>query len=85
MAKKHHKFSHTTIEHHSDNSHTTHHHHESDPSKDVKYASGDHDQMMDGMMAHTSEPNEGEQASEMGQHGVPAPVAGPAGLPTPGM
>lgn len=82
MAKKH-KFHSTHIEHHSDGSHTVHHRHE-DPAKDVKYAAGDHDGMMDGMMEHTSEPNPGEAQADAGQHGVPAAIAGPAGLPMQG-
>lgn len=65
MAKKHHPFSHTVIEHHADNSHTVHHIHEkhghahSVPARDgdVKLAAGDHDHMLDHMLDNTSEPN----------------------------
>lgn len=82
--KKHH-FSHTNVEHHKDGSHTVHHHHESDPSKDVKHATPDHDGMMDSMMANTSSPNPGEAQADAGQSGVPGPAAAAAGLPVPGM
>jgi len=58
--KKKHKFSHTHIEHHGDGSHTVHHVHEEGPHKDVKAAVADHDGLMDHMMDHTSEPNDGE-------------------------
>lgn len=85
MAKKHHKFHSTHISHHDDGSATVHHMHEDGPHKDVKHAVGDHDGMMDSMMEHTSAPNPGEAEADMGQHGVPAAVAGPAGLPMPGM
>lgn len=60
MAKKHHKFTHTHIEHHNDGSHTVHHVHADGPHKDVKGAAADHDAMMDHMMDHTSAPNPGE-------------------------
>lgn len=83
MAHKKHPYSHTHIEHHKDGSHTIHHVHESDSSKDVKGAVADHDSLMDHIMDHTSEPNPGEAAADMGDHGVPAAVAGPAGLPAP--
>ena len=61
---KKHKFSHSVIEHHSDGSHTIHHIHEkhghahSVPVRDgdVRGAAGDHDQMLDHMMDHTSMP-----------------------------
>ena len=56
---KKHKFHTTTIQHHSDGSATIHHMHES-PEKDVKHAVGNHDEMMDSMMDHLSEPNDGE-------------------------
>ena len=83
MAKKHHKFSHTHIEHHADGSHTVHHVHESDSSKDVKHATPDHDHLMDSMMDHTSAPNPGEASADMGDHGVPPAAAEAAGLPAP--
>lgn len=79
MAKKH-KYSHTHIEHHKDGSHTVHHVHEDGPHKDVKGAVADHDGLMDHIMDHTSEPNDGEAEAELGQHGVPPALSGPAGL-----
>lgn len=81
---KHHKFSHTHIEHHKDGSHTVHHIHEDGPAHDVKHAAPNHDAMIDSMMDHTSAPNPGEAAADMGQHGVPPAIAAPAGLPMPG-
>lgn len=78
MAKKHHKYTHTTIEHHDDGSHTTTHHHE-DGKSHKKYASADHDSMVDGLMDHTSAPNPGEDQDEGG-----APLAG-GGTPPPPM
>lgn len=75
MAKKHHKYTHTTIEHHDDGSHTTTHHHE-DGKSHKKYASADHDSMVDGLMDHTSAPNPGEDQDESG-----APLAGGAATP----
>jgi len=74
MANKHHKYSHTTITHHSDGSHTVKHHHE-DGKSHKEYATADHDGMIDGMMDHTSAPNPGEAEAQAG----PAPGAGPAG------
>lgn len=77
MAKKHHKYSHTTVKHHDDGSHTTTHHHESgDPKDNKEYATADHDGMVDGMMDHTSAPNPGEAEA---QAGPAAPMAGAAG------
>ena len=70
MAKKHHKYHKTTIEHHEDGSHTTEHHHE-DGKSHKKYASADHDAMLDGLMDHTSAPNPGEAQAP--------PPAAPAG------
>lgn len=81
MAKKHHKFTHTTVEHHDDGSHTTTHHHE-DGKSHKKYASADHDAMVDGLMDHTSAPNPGEMEAE---GATPAAGAGaPAGAPPAG-
>lgn len=65
--KKHH-FSHSVVEHHDDGTHTIHHIHEKHgyahtaPKRDgdVKGVAGDHDEMMDHMMDHTSAPNPGE-------------------------
>lgn len=77
MAKKHHKYTHTTITHHDDGSHTVKHHHE-DGKSHKEYAKHDHDSMMDGLMDHTSAPNPGEdqnaEAQPMG--GGAAPAAG---------
>jgi broad specificity phosphatase PhoE len=88
---KKHKFSHTVIEHHKDGSHTVHHIHEKHEHKheaptrdgDVKGAAADHDEMLDHVMDHTSEPNPGEAAATAGDHGVPAGPAAAAGLPAP--
>ncbi len=73
MAKKH-PYSHSVIEHHKDGSHTLHHVHESNnfagPAQgkgDVRGAAGDHDAMMDHMMDHTSEMNEGEGMDAAGK------------------
>lgn len=76
MAKKHHKFTHTTVEHHDDGSHTITHHHE-DGKSHKKYAAADHDSMMDGMMDHTSMPNPGEAEA------APAAATPAAGAPMP--
>jgi hypothetical protein len=82
--KKHagHGYKRTTIEHHDDGSHTTHHEHEDGPHMDKKYASEDHDGMIDGLMDHTSAPNPGEAEAEAG----PAPQGGPqpSQIPIPG-
>lgn len=83
--KKHagHGFTHTHIEHHADGSHTVHHVHEDGPHADVKGGVGNHDEMMDHMMQHTSAPNPGEAEAEAGP--TPAPAAGaPAPAPMPG-
>jgi hypothetical protein len=81
MAEKKHKYSHTHITHHADGSHSIHHEHEEGKHKD--YARADHDGMMDGMMEHTSEPDEEESTSEAGDHGIDAAEAEKAGIPTP--
>lgn len=82
MAKKHHKFTHSTVEHHKDGSHTVTHHHESGkPEDDVKGAVGDHDSMMDHMMQHTAPPSADMAAADQGQHGIPPAAAGAAGIP----
>jgi len=75
---KKHKFSHTHIEHHKDGSHTVHHVHEEGPHKDVKGAAGDHDAMMDHIMDHTSDANEGEGHDENNEPMVAAKPAGAA-------
>lgn len=82
MAKKHHKFTHTHIEHHDDGSHTVHHVHQDGPHKDVKGAVADHDSLMDHMMDHTSAPNPGEAEANAGPSpaaSAAAPMAAPAG------
>ena len=91
--KKHHKYSHTIVEHHDDGTNTVHHVHEKHghqgPSKregDVKGTAGDHDAMMDHMMDHTSAPNPGEMndAANQPMPGAGAPPPGAAGAPPPG-
>jgi hypothetical protein len=74
---KKHKFTHTHVEHHKDGSHTVHHVHEDGPHMDVKGAAKDHDEMMDHIMDHTSEPNPGEELDEAGKAlpGAAAPAA----------
>ncbi len=62
--KKSHKYAHTHIVHHDDGSHTVHHEHE-DGKSHKDYAVNDHDAMLDGLMQHTGEPNDGE--AELGQ------------------
>jgi hypothetical protein len=79
MAAKKHKYTHTHIEHHSDGSHTTHHVHEDGPKHDKKYASADHDSMLDGLLDHTGSPNPGEAEAQAG----PMSAAGPAGAVAP--
>lgn len=89
MAKSHskkHHFSHTHIEHFKDGSASVHHVHESgDPKMDVKHAVADTDGIHDSIEDHLAQPNEGDQAAEAGQHGVPDAQAGAAGLPMQGM
>jgi len=83
MAKKHHKYTHTTIHHHDDGSHTIEHHHE-DGKSHKKYARHDHDSMMDGLMDHTA-PSSEEMAAAPAGGAAPAGAApmgaAPAGLP----
>lgn len=79
--KKHHKFTHTTVEHHKDGSHTVTHHHEDGSKHDVKGAVGDHDAMMDHMMDHTAPPSADMAAADQGQHGIPPAAASAAGIP----
>jgi hypothetical protein len=78
---KHHKFSHTHIEHHKDGSHTVHHKHEDGEKHDVKHAVADLDGAHDSMQDHLGAPNPGELEADTGAHGVPAAAAAPAGLP----
>ena len=80
MAKKHHKYTHTHVEHHEDGSHTVHHVHSDGPHKDSKYAAAGHDEMIDGIMDHTSAPNPEEEV----EAAVAAPAAGAAPAVTPG-
>lgn len=82
MAKKHHKYTHSTIEHHDDGSHTSTHHHE-DGKSHKKYASADHDAMLDGMMDHTSAPNPGEDQNAEGQAMPGVAQAGAPPMPPP--
>lgn len=81
---KHHKFTHTNVEHHKDGSHTVHHIHEDGPEHDVKHAVPSLDHLHDSVQDHLGAPNAGEAAANAGDHGVPAAAAGPAGLPMPG-
>jgi hypothetical protein len=84
MAKKHHPFSHTHVEHHADSSHTVHHVHKDGPAHDVKHAAMDLDGLHDSMQDHLGSPNPGEAEADAGQHGVPAAPAAAAGLPAGG-
>lgn len=79
MAAKKHKYEHTHITHHKDGSHSIHHH--AEDGNHLDYARGGHDSMMDGMMQHTSDMNQGEPEAMAGAHGVPPETAAPAGLP----
>jgi hypothetical protein len=83
MAKKHHSFTHTHIEHHKDGSATVHHVHHEGPHKDVKHAVPSLDHIHDSLQNHLGSPNPGEAEADAGQHGVPAEHAVPAGLPMP--
>jgi hypothetical protein len=78
---KHHKFHTLHVKMHKDGSHTSHLEHEDGPQHDVHAGHGDHDSMVDHIMSHTSAPNMGEAAADMGDHGVPSEHAMPAGLP----
>lgn len=80
--KKHHKFTHTHIEHHPDHSATIHHVHEEGPHKDVKHAVPSLDHVHDSLQDHLGAPlSESTEALEKGDHGIPPAVAGPAGIP----
>jgi hypothetical protein len=89
--KKHHPFSHTVVEHHSDGSSTVHHIHEKHeheqhiPTRDgdVKHAAADLDSLHDSMQDHLGTPNPGEQEADAGVHGVAPEQAASAGLPAP--
>ena len=78
---KHHKFTHTHIEHFKDGSHAVHHVHADGPEHDVKHAAMHLDHVHDSLQDHLGMPNPGEAEADMGQHGVPAAQAGPVGLP----
>ncbi len=81
---KHHKTSGhhtTTVRHHEDGSHTVRHDHEDGSSKE--YGVADHDGMMDGMMQHTSMPDEEEASADLGEHGIPDDIAQKAGMSGP--
>ena len=81
----HHGFTHSKIEHHADKSHTVHHVHSEGPHKDIKHAVHNLDGVHDSFQDHLGVPNPGEAEADAGQHGVPAPQAGAAGLPMPGV
>lgn len=83
MAKKHHKISHTHIEHHHDGSHTVTHHMED--GSHVSSAHADLDGVHDKLQESMGQPNPGENEANEGIHGVPAPMAQMAGLPPQGM
>lgn len=78
--KKHHKFTHTHVEHHNDGSHTVHHVHEEGPHKDVKSAAANHDAMIDHIMDHTSAPNAGE-GNDVNNAALAGPAAGTVAPP----
>jgi hypothetical protein len=78
---RHKDHTHTTVHHHEDGSHTMDRHH-----KDGTVHSSAHhdlDGVHDALQDHLGEMNPGEAEAEMGQHGVPAEHAAPAGLPMP--
>lgn len=88
-----HNFSHSVVEHHGDGTHTIHHIHKkhgfthNTPEKDgdVKGGAGSHDEMMDHMMDHTSQPNPGEANNEANMPmAAGGPVAGAAPAAVPG-
>ena len=83
--KKHagHGVKHTHIEHHHDGSHTVTHHHEDGSSKSS--AHGNLDGVHDKLQETLGQANPGENEANEGIHGVPAPMAMPAGLPMQGM
>lgn len=81
--KKKHGFHRTSIEHHRDASHTVHHQATEGPHKDVKHAAADLNAVHDSMQDNLGVPNPGEAEADAGQHGVPAAMASPAGLPAP--
>ena len=60
--RKHH-FKETEIEHFDDGTGTVHHIHEKDPSRDVKHAFGDLDELHDSLQEHLN-PEEAEKSVE---------------------
>jgi hypothetical protein len=84
---KKHPYSHSVVEHHKDGSHTVHHIHEKHGHQhavpvrdgDVKGAAGSHDEMLDHVMDHTSQPNPGEGHDESNQPLAAAGAAPAAG------
>lgn len=83
---KKHPYSHSVVEHHKDGSHTVHHIHEKHGHQhnvpvrdgDVKGAAGNHDEMVDHMMDHTTGPNPGEDKDGDGKSLVPPAVVPPS-------
>lgn len=80
--RKHHPFKRTVTVHHSHGGHSTTHEHDTDPTKDVSYASDHLDGVLSGMQENVGTPNEGEPQADAGQHGVPEEIAEKAGLPS---
>lgn len=82
MAKKLHKI---RVDHHHDGSHTKHRHYKHDDGTSSVESSAHHDldSLHDGLQDHMGVPNPGEAEADRGQHGVPAAMAGPAGLSAP--
>lgn len=85
MAKKGGDFSHTVVTHHGDGTKTVHHIHRKhghvhavpEREGDIVGAAPDHDGMMDHIMDHTSEPNEGEDKDvDEKPYPVPSPAPG---------
>jgi hypothetical protein len=82
MAKKHHKYSHSHIEHHKDGSHTVHHVHEDGQQHDVKHAVGGLDELHDSMQDHLGMANPGEAVANAGPS---TPGAAAPAVPAPGV
>jgi hypothetical protein len=80
--KKHHKYTHTHVEHHSDGSATVHHVHVEGPHKDAKHAAADLDHVHDSMQDHLGTPNPGEG---MDVNNAPMASAAPAAGAVPGL
>lgn len=81
MAEHKKKHTHTTVDHHHDGSHTSHKHF--DDGSTVSQAHANLDGVHDMLEDSQGSPNPGEAAADVGQHGVPSAIAGPAGLPAP--